>query len=1271
MIGGGTEDDQLRSFETAVLYASDPARAPSPAMHTAAVGALHSLGRREGAWQLIPRLLVRTSEPLARFYALQQLELVLRSDMFASQPAATKEALRRGIVDWVRTVYAPRVAEGDGSPSRNRLALLLAMFVKADYPSRWPGAMDELAAALLPPEGTPVLSRPGSVHLWLRLLLELDGEVADPRAAALRGEADRAVSAAVKDGIRVDGSLPRVALAWARVLAESSDALAAVPPDRVSVPALPSGEPPSQDEARAHGYPYAPLAGDGLCAPARLAIDTMESLARWTAWADADTLTQPALLSRIARLLGEPRGNVRTHAVACLSALARKGMTGPQRVESVRRTGLVDAVSAVRVIAVDRLGPGPGDGPLPPAPASAAALTARVKAMAAVVASGGGDGSGQTPLAYSHDELDWAHMVCQFVGTLLDRLLEAADCPDVLADATMARAVGEMIGRCARHALALAVTAPASAATELIVGLGALATRAADAGRAAAATASGGAVTLPSAATLPTSGLAADAAARILWKTPALLPAHVAAADAGGSGRVPSASRVEAKAAGLAQSVTAATGFDPLRLAEPLLDAALTMLLLPASHAVIADASGRLHATSEDLRRSAEIAIVRPIAAALPITCLSHIARAVGGDLADLAARGGAAPWPLGERALVALTAWTVGCPRASAEAGRLPAVADAVRAVAASRFWLHPQPLVAEAGFTASCRLVAGLAYTPDAVPNLLAAFVGESGLQSPHRRLAVHAGSRAVKLTKHLCADARVGDALIRPHAPSMLAAIGPALLIPPPSAAGSGMSDDARLSAFELAGVLLGQKWVGEEDRARFTAAAIGPTIASLESGLTALRAGAPDGTPSDVVVSRLPPGMAEAAQRWCATAIGSVTFLAKGLPPVGPATHALLERIVTAAVGALALFPGTVREEVAPSSLYRDPGDTEAASWGSGPTARGASHVDRSPVRDRVRFLLQIMVRQLQERVLPFLAPALPLLFACPTATDMTMLLRLLTSVARRFHGRAAPLLRGAALPALLVRVFDLLPPPTVPASNDHGRDRQSLLVSLFTFLQALASGGPDLVTVLHDSAEARAALPALLKAVIDETTHPTVAGDGPTDASQPIRAAGVRVLSSLVEAWWPEPPRPTEPAGPGVIPALTAPVSGAVAELEPAALSAFQSLVTERALPSLLRLPFLPDFTPGDAKCNETAREVATLQALLLRRAGPTTGGVAGNPFAQLLQGRLLPALGAPPHVAATYASTICARAAAGDWDGVRSLFVDLVQALHGMHKPSA
>ncbi|KAA0151639.1 hypothetical protein FNF27_07675 [Cafeteria roenbergensis] len=1315
VIGGSTEAEQLRSFEAAVLMAADPARAPSPAAYTAAVTAVHNLAQQEGAWHMLPRLLVGTSEPLARFFALQQLELLLRSDMYSGQAPATKEALRRGIMDWVRTQYVPHVAENDDTPSRNRLGLLLAMFVKLDYPRRWPGAVDELTSVLVPPEGSSVLARPGSVHLWLRVLLELDSEVADPRMRALQTAEDKAAGAEVKDGVRSDGSLSRVVAAWTRVLAECGPAVDGLDARHLRLPSGPSGVPPTAAEARAAGFPYAALAADGVAAPVTLCNDTLEAVGSWTAWADADALTHPGLLGHVARLVSQAKGGVRVSAVGCLDALARKGMTGRQRFESVARTGLVDAACSLKVLAVDRVGTLPGQAALPKAPATA--LAGRVAAMASAVSLGGGDGSGHTPATYPISELDWARVVCQFVGDLGAALMEALDSPDVINDPAAARAGGQLCLRCARQALALAVVAPPAAAVELEPALHAIAVRAGDEGRAASALASGGASSIPADAA-PPSGLAADAFARIVMGSPPLLPSHIeaiAAAGAAGaasrgaySAALSSQTRSEAKAAHLARTAAAASSFSALSLAEPLLDAALAMLLLPASHEVVADASGHLHATTEDLRTIAGNRVLAPVAAGLPVATLTHIAAVSIPALADLASNGPASSWPQAERAIAAIHWWTHGSPKAAAVAARVPGAVPAVRALVLSRFWLHSNPCVAETGFATCVRLVAALPAVPDLAPEVLAAMAGPHGLRSRHRRLAASTGSQLVRVLRTLCATKRNGQALVQPHASALLAAVGPLLTVPSPAGASraaaasadgglsadGGVSGDtassaARIAAFEVAGVLLGQAWVSEADRTRFTAAAVGPTIDSLETGIAALRAAAPPGTPDAAIGTSLAPASASAAQHWCAGALGSVGCLVKGLPPVGPETHRLLERIVRAAVAALAIFPGPPPDtdddddNDSPSTGRasggsaagasrggaRDPADNDAASRGSSASSsKGRGRRARSTVRDRVRFLLQVMVGQLRQRVLPFLAPALPLLFECPTATDMTMLLRLLTFVTHEFRGGTAPLLRGAALPALLVRVFALLPNEETRAASESGRERQALLSGLLTFLKGLASSGPALASVLHDSPEARAALPRLLEALLVQTTLPSVAGSGPTDEAQPLRRAGVGVFSALTEVWWPEPPRPTEPAGPGVIPAYS-PDEASAAALDPAALAGFQSFIAERALPALLRIPFLPDWVPGDAKSADTAKDIAVLQALLLRRSGPAAGGPEHNPFVGALQSSILPSLGASPDMCRMYAESLCARAASGNWEDVRSLFVNFCEALRAAQAP--
>lgn len=259
------------------------------------------------AWAHCLDLLLHTSHVSVHFATLGFLQDIIAEEGWERMAPADRDRVRTGVLGWVRG----RFPQLDATPLyvRNKMAVVVARLLKAEYPDRWPSAFQELEAWLA--------ASPAAVHLWLRVLFYVDEEVV--RFDVTAGKRANARSTRIKDTMRL-GAVPRL-YERLREIVE-----AGLGPAAGGAPAAP------------------PPAAPGRAA-AQNAAEALVALAALVVWADVRLTTDPRILSLLCRCLARP--GLRTRAAECLQRLVAKGMPSADKLRLLRELGILGVIRNV------------------------------------------------------------------------------------------------------------------------------------------------------------------------------------------------------------------------------------------------------------------------------------------------------------------------------------------------------------------------------------------------------------------------------------------------------------------------------------------------------------------------------------------------------------------------------------------------------------------------------------------------------------------------------------------------------------------------------------------------------------------------------------------------------------------------------------------------------------------------------------------------------------------------------------------------------------
>ncbi|KAE8988743.1 hypothetical protein PF005_g20215 [Phytophthora fragariae] len=287
----------VAEFERAVLIAFQYAGAQAAdqqaqALKLQAESFCAAVKSQADGWRAELQLFEHSEHEQVKFYALQALQEALASGV-ADDVAV---AVRVELLAWLQShvVYV----EAKAPYLKTKLAVVITLLIKRDYPDRWPTAFTELLALL--PQGASV------VEMYFRILQAINEEIVEFDAQRTQQEA--AHNMRIKDAMR-EGSCMR----------ESFDAIA-----RVLVNA------DASDVMRV------------------LSASALETLKRYISWVDIGLVVNDTLWPLLIKLLRESE-TFRCSAANCVFEVIDKGMTPEKKLAMLQQLQILEMLAALPI----------------------------------------------------------------------------------------------------------------------------------------------------------------------------------------------------------------------------------------------------------------------------------------------------------------------------------------------------------------------------------------------------------------------------------------------------------------------------------------------------------------------------------------------------------------------------------------------------------------------------------------------------------------------------------------------------------------------------------------------------------------------------------------------------------------------------------------------------------------------------------------------------------------------------------------------------------
>jgi len=158
----------------------------------------------------------------SKFFALSALQGFLGGRRDSSAPvltdAASRREVREGLFRWLRAMGA--AVEGEEAFIRTKLAVVLALCLKTDYPEYWPTGFADLKAGLV---GDGLGCPAWNTELYLRILCAVDEEIVAFHVDRTHEEIAR--NCLIKDTMRSAGVVGEICIAVREVVARYGEAL--------------------------------------------------------------------------------------------------------------------------------------------------------------------------------------------------------------------------------------------------------------------------------------------------------------------------------------------------------------------------------------------------------------------------------------------------------------------------------------------------------------------------------------------------------------------------------------------------------------------------------------------------------------------------------------------------------------------------------------------------------------------------------------------------------------------------------------------------------------------------------------------------------------------------------------------------------------------------------------------------------------------------------------------------------------------------------------
>ncbi|KAH7469096.1 Exportin-T [Phytophthora ramorum] len=247
---------------------------------------------RADGWRVELQLFEHSEHEQVKFYALQALQEALAGGV-ADDVAV---AVRVELLAWLQSHVA--YVESKAPYLKTKLAVVITLLIKRDYPDRWPTAFTELLALL--PQGASV------VEMYFRILLAINEEIVEFDAQRTQQEA--AHNMRIKDAMR-EGSCMR----------ESFDAIARVL-----------------------------MNADASDVMRQLSASALDTLKRYISWVDIGLVVNDTLWPLLMKLLRDSE-TFRCQAANCVFEVIDKGMTPEKKLAMLQQLQILEMLAALPI----------------------------------------------------------------------------------------------------------------------------------------------------------------------------------------------------------------------------------------------------------------------------------------------------------------------------------------------------------------------------------------------------------------------------------------------------------------------------------------------------------------------------------------------------------------------------------------------------------------------------------------------------------------------------------------------------------------------------------------------------------------------------------------------------------------------------------------------------------------------------------------------------------------------------------------------------------
>lgn len=287
----------VAEFERAVLIAFQCASAnvadqQTQALKLQAESFCAAIKAQVDGWRVELHLFEQSEHEQVRFYALQALQEALVNGVTDS--VAT--AIRVELFTWLQSHVA--FVDSQAPYLKTKLAVVITLLIKRDYPDCWPTAFTELLALL--PQGASI------VEMYFRILLAINEELVEFDAQRTQQEA--AHNMKIKDAMREGSSMRESFNAIARVLvnADASDVMR------------------------------------------QLSVSALETLKKYISWVDISLVVNDTLWPLLVKLLRESV-TFRCQAANCVFEIIDKGMVPEKKLAMLQQLQILEMLAALPI----------------------------------------------------------------------------------------------------------------------------------------------------------------------------------------------------------------------------------------------------------------------------------------------------------------------------------------------------------------------------------------------------------------------------------------------------------------------------------------------------------------------------------------------------------------------------------------------------------------------------------------------------------------------------------------------------------------------------------------------------------------------------------------------------------------------------------------------------------------------------------------------------------------------------------------------------------